>query len=130
MRRCNSPGAHGGALPPVQNGAVQNGTLTHSERDAAAQESSDSLVSRAVESPQAVVGAAVPAARVGCVDTSWRQHAVAATACLSRSEEHTSELQSLMRISYAVFCLKKKNYNSIYTQSDLNIIRSKKLPIH
>src|SRR3546814_5002026 len=28
-----------------------------------------------------------------------------------RSEEHTSELQSLMRISYAVFCLKKKNHN-------------------
>src|SRR3546814_5878281 len=32
-----------------------------------------------------------------------------------RSEEHTSELQSLMRISYAVFCLKKKN-NSITTK--------------
>src|SRR3546814_9678574 len=30
-----------------------------------------------------------------------------------RSEEHTSELQSLMRISYAVFCLKKKNTNTI-----------------
>src|SRR3546814_9178057 len=29
-----------------------------------------------------------------------------------RSEEHTSELQSLMRISYAVFCLKKKKHNS------------------
>src|SRR3546814_7243241 len=29
----------------------------------------------------------------------------------ARSEEHTSELQSLMRISYAVFCLKKKKYN-------------------
>src|SRR3546814_2076132 len=29
----------------------------------------------------------------------------------NRSEEHTSELQSLMRISYAVFCLKKKNTN-------------------
>src|SRR3546814_3862333 len=29
--------------------------------------------------------------------------------CWLRSEEHTSELQSLMRISYAVFCLKKKN---------------------
>src|SRR3546814_4108796 len=28
-----------------------------------------------------------------------------------RSEEHTSELQSLMRISYAVFCLKKKTHN-------------------
>src|SRR3546814_9375253 len=30
----------------------------------------------------------------------------------TRSEEHTSELQSLMRISYAVFCLKKKNKNN------------------
>src|SRR3546814_1662053 len=30
-----------------------------------------------------------------------------------RSEEHTSELQSLMRISYAVFCLKKKTYDMI-----------------
>src|SRR3546814_9189661 len=31
---------------------------------------------------------------------------------LHRSEEHTSELQSLMRNSYAVFCLKKKNINN------------------
>src|SRR3546814_7859909 len=31
----------------------------------------------------------------------------------SRSEEHTSELQSLMRISYAVFCLKKKKKNTM-----------------
>src|SRR3546814_9453256 len=31
-----------------------------------------------------------------------------------RSEEHTSELQSLMRISYAVFCLKKKTYKKHY----------------
>src|SRR3546814_8049468 len=34
-----------------------------------------------------------------------------------RSEEHTSELQSLMRISYAVFCLKKTNIKHTYTQS-------------
>src|SRR3546814_5821397 len=34
-------------------------------------------------------------------------------AAMARSEEHTSELQSLMRISYAVFCLKKKN-NTTY----------------
>src|SRR3546814_8874557 len=34
---------------------------------------------------------------------------------LNRSEEHTSELQSLMRISYAVFCLKKKNRH-VYTK--------------
>src|SRR3546814_1734238 len=33
---------------------------------------------------------------------------IAAVALIGRSEEHTSELQSLMRISYAVFCLKKK----------------------
>src|SRR3546814_3032767 len=33
---------------------------------------------------------------------------------LVRSEEHTSELQSLMRISYAVFCLKKKNQTRTY----------------
>src|SRR3546814_2248474 len=35
---------------------------------------------------------------------------VASIEPLDRSEEHTSELQSLMRISYAVFCLKKKQY--------------------
>src|SRR3546814_9844038 len=34
-----------------------------------------------------------------------------------RSEEHTSELQSLMRISYAVFCLKKKNNANKHTLS-------------
>src|SRR3546814_5482628 len=33
----------------------------------------------------------------------------------SRSEEHTSELQSLIRISYAVFCLKKKTHTQTYT---------------
>src|SRR3546814_3984834 len=35
-----------------------------------------------------------------------------------RSEEHTSELQSLMRISYAVFCLKKKMYTSRQLRSN------------
>src|SRR3546814_3122609 len=38
-----------------------------------------------------------------------------AAAAARRSEEHTSELQSLMRISYAVFCLKKKKNNTILT---------------
>src|SRR3546814_9281770 len=37
-----------------------------------------------------------------------------AQASRHRSEEHTSELQSLMRISYAVFCLKKKNATTEY----------------
>src|SRR3546814_2119369 len=39
----------------------------------------------------------------------WRATECAGVA-LKRSEEHTSELQSLMRISYAVLCLKKKNH--------------------
>src|SRR3546814_2169294 len=37
-----------------------------------------------------------------------------------RSEEHTSELQSLMRISYAVFCLKKKKNTNSYTTEQSN----------
>src|SRR3546814_1232254 len=36
------------------------------------------------------------------------RHQIATIVAVDRSEEHTSELQSLMRISYAVFCLKKK----------------------
>src|SRR3546814_9086589 len=47
-------------------------------------------------SPYAVDTASSPSATRGCT-------------VKPRSEEHTSELQSLMRISYAVFCLKKKN---------------------
>src|SRR3546814_2132288 len=46
-------------------------------------------------------------------------HAAKTTRCATagRSEEHTSELQSLMRISYAVFCLKQQN--KIYTHQEL-----------
>src|SRR3546814_2453003 len=39
---------------------------------------------------------------------------------IERSEEHTSELQSLMRISYAVFCLKKKKNTRISTYSHVH----------
>src|SRR3546814_6133102 len=42
-----------------------------------------------------------------------------------RSEEHTSELQSLMRISYAVFCLKKKNNQKI-TNTMKTLLHSQK----
>src|SRR3546814_1505044 len=45
---------------------------------------------------------------------AWRAAAI-------RSEEHTSELQSLMRISYAVFCLNKKNQYSKNTQHQLDV---------
>src|SRR3546814_4147158 len=41
-----------------------------------------------------------------------------------RSEEHTSELQSLMRISYAVFCLKKKKKSTKTDNNSLQIVNS------
>src|SRR3546814_8476373 len=50
---------------------------------------------------------------IGC-DTPWIQIGIGRRiGCrgAGRSEEHTSDLQSLMRISYAVFCLKKKKNN-------------------
>src|SRR3546814_16869313 len=45
-------------------------------------------------------------------DQGFRRQCRARRDGRERSEEHTSELQSLMRISYAVFCLKKKNIKS------------------
>src|SRR3546814_1528805 len=54
----------------------------------------------------------VPALQLAAIQTQLgqlQQHAhLSPAAIAARSEEHTSELQSLMRISYAVFCLKKK----------------------
>src|SRR3546814_7181454 len=44
-----------------------------------------------------------------------------------RSEEHTSELKSLMRISYAVFCLKKKKKKTQVYQSVLRVKQSQKI---
>src|SRR3546814_4182662 len=53
----------------------------------------------AVRHARDIVGDVAAAPRLGAID-----------AFVPRSEEHTSELQSLMRNSYAVFCLKKKKY--------------------
>src|SRR3546814_6189058 len=52
-----------------------------------------------------------------------RRNSSAAEAGLARSEEHTSELQSLMRISYAVFCLKKKKSNTNNTLYSCSILK-------
>src|SRR3546814_4459217 len=54
-----------------------------------------------------------------CLTRSTSQ---ASSSGVIRSEEHTSELQSLMRISYAVFCLKKNN-QTCYTMTDYQQIR-------
>src|SRR3546814_3044630 len=53
-------------------------------------------------------GWAADASAAGSASGSSAIRPLSASAAM-RSEEHTSELQSLMRISYAVFCLKKKN---------------------
>src|SRR3546814_1021901 len=64
--------------------------------------------------PDEPVATDVAVRRVGlCEPRADRQNAG------DRSEEHTSELQSLMRISYAVFCLKKKKYTTIETKDHL-----------
>src|SRR3546814_6620383 len=59
--------------------------------------------------------------------TFWKMTCLADCASM-RSEEHTSELQSLMRISYAVFCLKKKK-NKTFTQHHTQHNRSQKTNI-
>src|SRR3546814_7300352 len=46
------------------------------------------------------------------------QNSIKAAGVRTRSEEHTSELQSLMRTSYAVFCLKKKKANTTEHDAD------------
>src|SRR3546814_8095420 len=61
---------------------------------------------------------ASPASNAGCANAPMSSSiprpassSTTATSWISRSEEHTSELQSLMRTSYAVFCLKKNKYD-------------------
>src|SRR3546814_8398767 len=63
------------------------------------------LVERALQGVGAFRGAAMPEMVFFVIALASNQ--------IGRSEEHTSELQSLMRISYAVFCLKKKNNKTI-----------------
>src|SRR3546814_5146714 len=64
----------------------------------------------------ALVDLAKPSYRLGIarIKVGWEGHrlGVKVKTDKKRTEEHTSELQSLMRISYAVFCLKKKKKNA------------------
>src|SRR3546814_4216606 len=83
-----------------QRGLRPAARILHLERVVADVEASDEAAQRAVFSAREC------AADVLAVQTHCHRRAV--DAGRRRSEEHTSELQSLMRISYAVFCLKKK----------------------
>src|SRR3546814_9792733 len=63
----------------------------------------------------------------GSADNVVPNHAVMRGTVRTRSEEHTSELQSLMSISYAVFCLKKKHKKATTTSNfDRNVQAQRK----
>src|SRR3546814_7698686 len=66
------------------------------------------------DEPPAVSSSPIVSGPVSVVSSSVERRPRAAR----RSEEHTSELQSLMRISYAVFCLKKQKQHTRYTTSE------------
>src|SRR3546814_5160584 len=57
--------------------------------------------------------------RLASRSVEWSSDVAATVVLVARSEEHTSELQSLMRISYAVFCLKKKKTPNTTTHHHL-----------
>src|SRR3546814_3652143 len=75
------------------------------------------LKSRFDNRPDSEHGQALTRVAMLVVVLAYLQFVVKGHACVERglalrSEEHTSELQSLMRISYAVFCLKKKKHSN------------------
>src|SRR3546814_1405492 len=70
-------------------------------------------VAAKVADVQAEVAAVLAAGELVDTDLARAIAAATGTEAPDRSEEHTSELQSLMRNSYAVFCLKKKNYREV-----------------
>src|SRR3546814_6005027 len=66
----------------------------------------------------AALGMAPPQLQALALELFSRKASAVATNVPGRSEEHTSELQSLMRISYAVFCLKKKKKTQAIHKQD------------
>src|SRR3546814_6914686 len=98
------------------------------------------MAAKAVPDPQGVVTSAADAAMtvgarqaamIMAVSAAAKTKSRAAADLIStmiRSEEHTSELQSLMRISYAVFCLKKKKkrtHNQVNKPTSINTSNTK-----
>src|SRR3546814_4697931 len=79
------------------------GLLTHPEQLAAVA-ADRNLIPQAIDEALRWEGPVTSTFRYAAQDTE-----IEGMPIRKRSEEHTSELQSLMRISYAVFCLKKKN---------------------
>src|SRR3546814_2913181 len=102
-------GAHSGALDGLQYTSVIHATRRARDRHAAIDEI-ERQVLRPNDRPDFALEKCHLVSAVHSVD--FEDDAVRTLGNhLVRSEEHTSELQSLMRISYAVFCLKKKKKN-------------------
>src|SRR3546814_7622791 len=94
---------------PLTEGASQNSSIPAKRpRFAMAAAPAQPPADRAEIADVAVIGAGVVGCAVARRLTLAGARVVVAEKAVDRSEEHTSELQSLMRISYAVFCLKKK----------------------
>src|SRR3546814_10121840 len=103
--RCTSPGA-------PKNTRLINGILS-------SQNARNLSISPALpQLPRQTSKRQNPKARsqTGKTNRSQNTRSTKRSECRSRSEEHTSELQSLMRNSYAVFCLKKKKHQKLKNQ--------------
>src|SRR3546814_7040275 len=100
----------GGVAPDLQQREDERGEFM-AERDAR-EAHGDLRVARAADQEAGPAGVIVGAADADLVrqqrDLVEQARQLGRLCAVVRSEEHTSELQSLMRISYAVFCLKKK----------------------
>src|SRR3546814_6273094 len=93
---------------------------------------SKSLMSRkAVSDDALVIAAHLALVNLPSKPSSRRLTTLRWRSFMGRSEEHTSELQSLMRISYAVFCLKKKKKTTdINAKHDRSITQQKRKNVY
>src|SRR3546814_5463389 len=99
VERKQAPGVHGPAAGLPGAGRLQRFGVVQPSRGAAGQPGDGRIARLGEQGQQEPVGG-----QEGLGSADLRERLPAG----DRSEEHTSELQSLMRISYAVFCLKKK----------------------
>src|SRR3546814_3719673 len=105
LREKIEAGGLAGSIRPDQG---MDGAARDREIDAAHGNEAPELLGQALRGQDDVVAHFLPTPSGSC-----RVLAPGVTFLERRSEEHTSELQSLMRISYAVFCLKKKKKKSM-----------------
>src|SRR3546814_1677020 len=87
------------AMTPLSGGLCRSWVTIAAASNAAAERSTAPILCGSVTWSRTMIGRLLPAP---------------SSSCRIRSEEHTSELQSLIRISYAVFCLKKKKQTNEY----------------